>query len=126
MQRLRATGIGRVVIGVSGGLDSTQALIVAARAFDLLERPRSDILAFTLPGFATGETTRGQAWALMRALGTTAQELDIRPAARQMLADMHHPFAQGAPQYDVTRSRTCRPVCAPTTCSAWPTSTMRW
>ncbi len=102
VQRLRATGIGRVVIGVSGGLDSTQALIVAARAFDLLERPRSDILAFTLPGFATGETTRGHAWALMRALGTTAQELDIRPAARQMLADMHHPFADGTPQYDVT------------------------
>ena len=102
VQRLRATGIERVVIGVSGGLDSTQALIVAARAFDLLERPRSDILAFTLPGFATGETTRSHAWALMRALGTTAQELDIRPAARQMLADMHHPFASGTPQYDVT------------------------
>ncbi len=102
VQRLRASGIGRVVIGVSGGLDSTQALIVAARAFDLLERPRSDILAFTLPGFATGEATRGQAWALMRALGTTARELDIRPAARQMLADIDHPFAHGTPQYDVT------------------------
>ena len=102
VQRLRASGIGRVVIGVSGGLDSTQALIVAARAFDLLERPRSDILAFTLPGFATGEATRGQAWALMRSLGTTARELDIRPAARQMLADIDHPFAHGTPQYDVT------------------------
>ncbi len=102
VQRLRSTGIGRVVIGVSGGLDSTQALIVAAKAFDLLERPRSDILAYTLPGFATGDTTRRSAWALMRALGTTARELDIRPAARQMLADMNHPFAQGTPQYDVT------------------------
>ena len=102
VQRLRATAIGRVVIGVSGGLDSTQALIVAAKAFDLLERPRSDILAYTLPGFATGDTTRGNAWALMRALGTTARELDIRPAARQMLADMDHPFAHGTPQYDVT------------------------
>ena len=61
VQRLRSTGIGRVVIGVSGGLDSTQALIVAAKAFDLLERPRSDILAYTLPGFATGDTTRRSA-----------------------------------------------------------------
>ena len=102
VQRLRSSGIARVVIGVSGGLDSTQALIVAARAFDLLERPRADILAFTMPGFATGQATRGQAWALMRALGTTARELDIRPAARQMLTDMDHPFAHGTPQYDVT------------------------
>ncbi len=102
VQRLRATGIGRVVIGVSGGLDSTQALIVAARAFDLLQRPRADILAYTLPGFATGDTTRGNAWALMRALGATAQEVDIRPAAQQMLSDIHHPFADGTPQYDVT------------------------
>ena len=102
VQRLRATGIARVVIGVSGGLDSTQALIVAAKAFDLLGRPRSDILAFTLPGFATGDASRGNAWALMRALGATARELDIRPAARQMLSDIDHPFAAGAPAYDVT------------------------
>jgi NAD+ synthase (glutamine-hydrolysing) len=102
VQRLRSTGIGRVVIGISGGLDSTHALIVAARAFDLLGRKRSDILTYTMPGFATGDETKGNAWRLMRALGTTARELDIRPAARQMLADMEHPFAKGEPQYDVT------------------------
>ena len=55
MQRLRATGIKRVVIGVSGGLDSTHALIVAAKAFDLLGLPRTNILAYTMPGFATSE-----------------------------------------------------------------------
>ncbi len=102
MQRLRATGMKKIVIGVSGGLDSTQALIVAARAFDRLGLPRSNILAYTMPGFATSAHTRGNALQLMTALGTTAAELDIRPAARQMLADLEHPFAEGAPAYDVT------------------------
>jgi NAD+ synthase (glutamine-hydrolysing) len=102
VQRLRATGIVRVVIGVSGGLDSTQALIVAARAFDLLGYPRTDILAFNLPGFASGDATRENAWALMRALGVSAAELDIRPTARTMLEAMQHPFARGEAVYDVT------------------------
>ena len=101
VQRRRATGSGKIVIGVSGGLDSTQALIVAARAVDLMGSPRSDILAFTMPGFGTSEGTKGNAWRLMRALGVTAEELDIRPAARQMLADLKHPYAQGEPVYDI-------------------------
>lgn len=90
------------MIGVSGGLDSTQALMVSARAMDLLGRPRTDVLAYTLPGFATSDETKGNAWALMRALGVSAEEIDIRPAARQMLADLGHPFADGEPAYDVT------------------------
>ena len=102
MKRLSATGSKTLVIGVSGGLDSTHALIVAAKAMDRMGRPRSDILGFTMPGFATGDTTKGNAWALMRALGCTADEIDIRPAARQMLTDMGHPFASGEPVYDVT------------------------
>ncbi len=101
-KRLVASGTKRLVIGVSGGLDSTHALIVAAKAFDRLERPRSDILGFTMPGFATGEATKGNAWKLMRALGITGDEIDIRPAARQMLGDMDHPFAKGEAVYDVT------------------------
>ncbi len=101
-KRLSATGSKTLVIGVSGGLDSTHALIVAAKAMDRLGRPRADILGFTMPGFATGDTTKGNAWALMRALGCTADEIDIRPAARQMLADMDHPFARGESVYDVT------------------------
>ncbi len=101
-QRLRATGMKRAVIGISGGLDSTHALIVAAKAFDLLGLPRSDILTFTMPGFATGTETKGNAWRLMDSLGTTAREIDIRPAAKQMLGDLKHPFALGQPIYDIT------------------------
>jgi NAD+ synthase (glutamine-hydrolysing) len=102
VQRLRTTGTQRVVIGISGGLDSTHALIVAAKALDLLGLPRTNILTFTLPGFATGTDTKANAWRLMNSLGTTAHEIDIRPAARQMLGDMGHPFAGGDPVYDIT------------------------
>jgi NAD+ synthase (glutamine-hydrolysing) len=102
VRRFQATGGKHLVIGVSGGLDSTHALIVAARACDDLKLPRSTILGFTMPGFATGEETRGNAWSLMNALGVAGEEIDIRPAARQMLADIGHPFAAGEPVYDVT------------------------
>jgi NAD+ synthase (glutamine-hydrolysing) len=101
-QRLHAIGDPKVVIGVSGGLDSTHALIVAAQAMDRLGRPRSDILAFTLPGFATSKGTKDNATRLSASLGVTFEELDIRPAATQLLGDMGHPFAQGEPVYDVT------------------------
>jgi len=100
--RLKSTGSQTLVIGVSGGLDSTHALIVCARALDLLGRPRSQIMAYTLPGFATSDATRANAVALMQAIGATAGEIDIRPAARQMLGDIGHPFAAGEPVYDVT------------------------
>jgi NAD+ synthase (glutamine-hydrolysing) len=101
-QRLRAIGGPKVVIGVSGGLDSTHALIVAARAMDRLERPRGDILAFTLPGFATGTRTRGNAVRLAKALGVTFETIDITETARLMLTNLGHPFARGEPVYDVT------------------------
>ncbi|HYH83649.1 MAG TPA: NAD(+) synthase [Longimicrobium sp.] len=102
MKRLSATGIEKIVIGVSGGLDSTHALIVAARTMDRLGLPRTSILAYTMPGFATSSGTKDNAWALMRALRVTAKEIDIRPSATQMLKDLGHPFAEGKPQYDVT------------------------
>ena len=102
VQRLRASGVRRVVIGVSGGLDSTHALIVAAKAMDLLGRTRDSILGYTLPGFATSDATKANAIRLMTALGVQQQELDIRPAARQMLGDLGHPFARGEPVYDIT------------------------
>src|ERR1700754_20197 len=101
-QRLRAIGEPKVVIGVSGGLDSTHALIVAAKAMDRLGRPRSDILGFTLPGFATGEHTKGNAMRLAQALGITFEEIDITDTARLMLTNLGHPFSRGEPQYDVT------------------------
>ncbi len=92
MQRLRATAIQKVVIGVSGGLDSTQALIVAARTMDRLGLPRTNILAYTMPGFATSAGTRSNAHRLMEALGVSAHEIDIRPSAMQMFRDIGHPF----------------------------------
>jgi NAD+ synthase (glutamine-hydrolysing) len=101
-QRLRATGLQRVVIGISGGLDSTQALIVCAQAFDLLGWPRSGIFAYTMPGFATSDHTRQNALRLMQSMGATCSELDIKPAALQMLADIGHPFSDGKPVYDIT------------------------
>ena len=101
-QRLMAIGQPKVVIGVSGGLDSTHALIVAANAMDRLGRPRRDIHAFTLPGFATSDSTKANATKLAQALGVTFEEIDIRPAARQLLEDLGHPFADGEPVYDVT------------------------
>ncbi len=101
-KRLEASAAERAVIGLSGGLDSTQAAIVTARAMDRLGRPRTDVLAYTLPGFATSEQTKANAWELIRALGLSGAEIDIRPAARQMLGDLGHPFARGEPVYDVT------------------------
>jgi NAD+ synthase (glutamine-hydrolysing) len=102
MQRIRATGIEKLVIGVSGGLDSTQALIVSAKAMDRLGLPRSNILAYTMPGFATSDETRENAWKLMRSLGVSAEEIDIRPSSKQMLKDIGHPAAEGEELYDVT------------------------
>uniref|UniRef100_UPI0035CBA612 NAD(+) synthase n=1 Tax=uncultured Sphingomonas sp. TaxID=158754 RepID=UPI0035CBA612 len=102
LKRFEAARAERLVIGVSGGLDSTHALIVAAKAMDRLGLPRTRILGFTMPGFATSDGTKDNAWALMRALGVEGAEIDIRPAARQMLGDMGHPFAAGEPAYDVT------------------------
>jgi NAD+ synthase (glutamine-hydrolysing) len=101
-KRFQATSGSHLVIGVSGGLDSTHALIVAAKTCDYLKIPRSTILGFTMPGFATGDTTKKNAWALMEALGIVGEEIDIKPAAMQMLGDMGHPFAKGEPVYDIT------------------------
>jgi NAD+ synthase (glutamine-hydrolysing) len=101
-RRLEATGLKKLVIGVSGGLDSTQALIVSARVMDRLGLPRTDVLAYSLPGFATGEATKANAWRLIKALGVSGAEIDIRPAARQMLQDIGHASAKGDADYDVT------------------------
>ena len=107
-QRLRSIGGGdlarvpRIVVGVSGGLDSTHALIVAAKSLDLIGLPRSHILAYSLPGFATSQRTRSNAQRLCATLGVTFETIDIRPLAQDMLAALTHPYAAGAPVYDVT------------------------
>lgn len=102
VKRLEASGIEKLVIGVSGGLDSTQALLVACQAMDRLGHPRANILAYTMPGFATSTTTKTAAWDLMRALGVTAEEISIDAVSRQTLADIGHPYAEGVNDYDVT------------------------
>jgi NAD+ synthase (glutamine-hydrolysing) len=102
VQRLSATGLKKLVIGVSGGLDSSQSLIVAARTMDRLGLPRRNVLAYTLPGFATSEGTKVNAWRLMKALGVTGGEIDIRPVAKQMLGDIGHAAGRGEKHYDVT------------------------
>ena len=101
-QRLRAIDLKKIVIGVSGGLDSTHALIVACRTMDRLNLPRTNILAYTMPGFATSDRTKANAWRLMKALKVTAEEIDIRPSCMQMLKDIGHPFGRGEQVYDVT------------------------
>ena len=101
-QRLRATGIKKIVIGVSGGLDSTQALIVCCRTMDRLGLPRQNVLAYTMPGFATEDKTKSNAWKLMKALGVNAEEIDIRPSASRCLGILAIRFAQGEPVHDVT------------------------
>ena len=102
VKRLQSARLSKVVIGISGGLDSTHALIVAARAMDLLGLPRPNILAYTMPGFATSQRTLANAKALMEAVGCTAEEIDIRPSCEQMLRNIGHPYAGGEPVYDVT------------------------
>lgn len=102
VQRLSATGMRKVVIGVSGGLDSTHALLVCAKAMDRLGLPRSNILGITMPGFATSERTLAQARALMTVVGCSASEIDIRPSCVQMLSDIGHPYSAGHKEYDIT------------------------
>ncbi len=101
-QRLAATGIRKLVIGVSGGLDSTHALLVAAQAMDRLGLPRANILGVTMPAYATSQRTLDQALALMAAIGCESRQIDIRPSCQQMLEDIGHPAARGEPVYDIT------------------------
>ncbi len=101
-KRMKSTGIKNLVIGVSGGLDSTHALIVCARAMDTLGLPRTNIKAYTMPGFATSDKTYANAMGLMKALGAEAGEIDIRPGCMQMMKDIDHPYASGQELYDIT------------------------
>jgi len=100
--RMRAAKTKTLVIGISGGLDSTLALLVCVRAVDRLQLPRSAIIACILPGFGTGERTLGQARRLVAAFGCRTNEIDIRPSCMQMLQDLGHPFARGEAVHDIT------------------------
>lgn len=100
--RMRAASIQKLVIGISGGLDSTLALLVCCRAVDKLGLNRKNIIACTMPGFATSSSTRENAIELMNSLGTTCREIDIRPSCQQMLKDINHPFSRGEKAFDIT------------------------
>lgn len=104
-RRLEACGNAKAVIGVSGGLDSTLALLVAARTMDLLGRPRTDVVGITMPGFGTTNRTHSNANALMRELQVTAVEIDIRAACRQHFADIGLPDDDRSTTYENSQAR---------------------
>ena len=104
-KRLRHTGVKTVTIGISGGLDSTLALLVAIRAFDKLGLPRAGILAITMPGFGTTDRTYGNALAMMKALGVTAREVPIRNAVLGHFADIGHDPATHDVTYENAQAR---------------------
>ena len=100
--RMRSAKVMRLVIGVSGGLDSTQALLVCMRAAQALQLPSTAVIACIMPGFGTSERTLDQARRLVVALGCEAREIDIRPSCLRMFADIEHPYANGEPVHDLT------------------------
>ena len=100
--RLVHTGCKTVVIGISGGLDSTLALMVCVKAFDKLGLPRTQILGVTMPGFGTTDRTYRNAVALVESLGVTLKEIDIKPACNQHFIDINH----NENQHDVTFENT--------------------
>ena len=121
VKRLKSSEYPKIVIGISGGLDSTHALVVAARAMDVLKLPRSNILAYTMPGFATSQHTLDNANALMAAIGCESHELDIRPSCEQMLRDIGHPYAAGN-RFTMLLLKTFRRESAPAIFSGSPIS----
>lgn len=89
-KRLRHTNIEKAVIGISGGLDSTLALLVIAKTFDKLGIPRENIQTITMPGFGTTDVTYSNSLRLMKAMKTSLTEIDIKPACLQHFKDIDH------------------------------------
>lgn len=100
--RMRAARVSRLVIGVSGGLDSTLALLVCMRAVEALQLPSTAVIGCIMPGFGTSERTLDQARRLVSSLGCEAREIDIRPSCLRMLEDIGHAYANGEPVHDIT------------------------
>lgn len=97
-KRIRHTGVEKVVVGISGGLDSTLALLVACRAFDILKKERSNIVGITMPGFGTTGRTYENAKMLVKSCGASLEEISIKEAASGHLKDLSHALDV----YDVT------------------------
>ena len=105
MRRLDFTGIPTMVVGVSGGLDSTLALLVGVRAFDRMGRDRKDIHAITMPGFGTTDRTYTNACAMVKALGVTLHEISIAAAVTQHFKDIGHDAANHDVTYENSQAR---------------------
>ena len=105
VKRLVHTNTKNVVIGVSGGLDSTLALLVSVRAFDKIGLDRKNIIAITMPGFGTTDRTHHNAVALMQELGVTAREISIAKAVRQHFEDIGHDGTTQDTTYENAQAR---------------------
>ena len=125
MKRMQVTNGERIVIGVSGGLDSTHALLVAAKTFDGLRLAAQEHPRLHDAGIRDVRGHEVQRVEADEALGVTGEEIDIKPAALQMLEGHRPSVRAGRAGLSTSRSRTCRRDCAPTTCSASPTSARR-
>ncbi len=104
-KRVAHTGVKKLVLGISGGLDSSLALVVCARALQLLERPMSDIMAVTMPCFGTTERTKSNAQMLCEAVGATFQAVDISGSVRQHFKDIGHDEADTAVVFENAQAR---------------------
>jgi len=104
-KRLQHTGVETVTIGVSGGLDSTLALLVTIKTFDILGLPRENITGITMPGFGTTDRTYGNAIALMKASGVTVKEISIVNAVKQHFSDIGHDMNDHSITYENSQAR---------------------
>ncbi len=104
-RRIEHTRSKCAVIGISGGLDSTHALLVAVKAFDLLGKPHSDIITVTMPGFGTSGRTYLNALNLMNSLGTTVKEISIKEACIQHFKDISHDISNHDITYENSQAR---------------------
>ena len=104
-QRLRCIGNANAVIGISGGLDSTLALLVAGEAMRQMGRPASDVYGVTMPCFGTSDRTYNNAWELMRKLGISCKEINIRKAVSQHFEDIGHDSAVHNATFENSQAR---------------------
>ncbi|MBI3633430.1 MAG: NAD(+) synthase [Candidatus Vogelbacteria bacterium] len=104
-KRLEYIGTDKVMLGLSGGLDSTLALLVAVNTFNILGLPLNNIKCFTMPGFATSKRTKGNAWKLAETLGVSIEEIDITAGATQHLKDLGHDLKTQDLTFENTQAR---------------------
>ena len=104
-RRIEHTHSSTAVLGISGGLDSTLAILVTAKAFDILGKPHSDIIAITMPGFGTTDRTYNNALSLMKELEVTQMEISIKDACIQHFKDINHDISNHDTTYENSQAR---------------------